>query len=129
MPDDDRKSELIVDLARTRVDLTRHAHGMRHAMDFGARFRAHFQRNGMAWMAAAVLLGLLVTRIPGRKKTVVVTKPWRKAEPTAETQAVKAGLLITGLKLAFDVLRPVLMKYVTRRLMGYAGTRFGFRGQ
>lgn len=117
MADDPRKSELIAELARSRGELTRHARAAGRELDVAARLKASFQRHRLPWIAGAALLGLLLTRFPRRRRSTPRT--WRKPPP--EAKAVKAGLLVTALKFAFDIARPALTKWVASRVAQYAG--------
>jgi hypothetical protein len=119
MADDSRKLELIADLARARGELTAHTRAVRRELDVPARLKSSFRRHGLVWLAGAGLLGLLLTRLPRRKKPV--PHAWRKPPP--EVKAAKAGLLITALKFAFDIVRPALAKWIAHQVTAYTEGR------
>jgi len=119
MADDPRKLELIADLARARRELTTQTRAVRHDLDVAARFKSSYGRHRWVWLAGAGVLGVVLTAFPRRKK--VKPRLWRK--PAPEEKAVKAGLLITALKLTFDILRPVLTKWIARRMAAYTERR------
>jgi hypothetical protein len=125
MAQDPRKSELIAELARARSEITRSSGGLRRELSVKRRLASAFRRHSMAWLAGAGLLGALLTRLPGRSKKVVVTPFSRKAG--TEEKVMKAGLLITVLKIVFDLVRPALTKWLTRRVVTYAEQRFSPR--
>ena len=119
MADESRKAELIADLARARGELTAHTRAVRRDLDVATRMKSSFRRHHLVWLAGAGLLGLLLTRRPRRKQAA--PRPWRK--PAPEAKAVKAGLLLTAMKLAFDILRPVLTKWLANQVTAYTEGR------
>lgn len=127
MADDTRKSELIADLAKARAELTARARVARRELDFAARWKASFRRHALSWLGGAGLLGLLMTWPRGRKKVVV--KPLWQRKDTPEEKVVKTGLLLTVLKITFDLFRPALTKWVTNRVTDYASAGFSKRKQ
>lgn len=119
MADEPRKSRLSAELARARGELTKHARGVRREIDVAARVKSSFQRHGLVWLGGAAVLGLLVTVLPRRKKSM--PRPWRK--PAPEVKAVKAGLIVTALKIGFDIARPALIKWIATAVSDYAEGR------
>src|SRR5277367_5933858 len=125
MAEDERKAELIAELARSRSQITGNWSGLRGDLDIVTRTRQSFSRHPAIWIGGAVLLGLFIARLPpGRKKATPVAR--KKAEPTVE-KVEKAGLLLAGLKFAFNLARPALIAWVTRRAAAYfdEGNRHG----
>jgi len=120
MADDERKAELTADLARSRTQLTGNWHGLRHDLNVAARARRAFSRHPAVWIGGAVLLGLLIARLPLRRKKASI--PRKKAEATVE-KVEKAGLLLVALKFAFNLARPALTAWVTRRAAEYFDER------
>jgi hypothetical protein len=113
MAEDERKVELSATLARSRTRITDNVHALGRDLDFVSRARRAFKTHPAVWIGGAVLIGLIISRVPlGRKKVV---KPGKKAEPTYE-KVEKAGLLLGALKIAFDIAKPTLMGWATRRV-------------
>ena len=123
MAQESRKSQLIAELARARHGVSANVHGLRR--DVVHRLGAAYRRHSIAWISGAGLLGFVLARFPARTKKAALSPRGRK--PGAEGKVVKAGLLITVLKIAFDLTRPVLTKWLTRRVVSYAADRFGPR--
>lgn len=124
MAQDSRKAELIAELARSRALGTESLHGVRGDLDFKHRLESAFRRHSIAWIVGACLAGLVLAKIPARRRKVKVkVKHRNEAEP--ENVAIKTGLLLTVGKLVFDVARPALTKWVSRRVSDYASDRFG----
>jgi hypothetical protein len=108
---EDRKAELIAELARARRQLDVSGKNVRHALDVPARVRSNFQKHALAWVGGAVLVGVLIAKLPRRSQK----KPRDDGKNGALPKAGAAGLLVAGGKIAFDVLRPVLVKWLANR--------------
>lgn len=122
MAQDERKAELTAKLALSRTQITEQARLLGHDLDWRTRSRRAFSRHPAVWIGAAALIGLVIARFPLRRKAPA---PHRKsAEPVIE-KAEKAGLLLTALKIGFDLARPALTKWVTRWVMDYFARRAG----
>jgi hypothetical protein len=124
MAEDERKAELTAELARSRGHITRNVHALGRDLDFATRARRAFKRHPAVWIGGAILIGLFIARIPLRRKAPTAA-PLRKAEPAVE-KVEKAGLVLGALKVAFDIARPTLIGWATRRMADYFET--GSRG-
>ena len=122
MAEDERKAKLTAELARARTQITGNVRGLRHDLDFPTRARRSFARHPAVWIGGTVLLGLCLARLPlWRKKAATPTRR-KKAEPTIE-KVEKAGLLLAGLRFAFNLARPALTAWLTRRATEYFEAR------
>ncbi|HSI15594.1 MAG TPA: hypothetical protein VK961_26345 [Chthoniobacter sp.] len=132
MAEDERKAELTATLARSRVQITDNAHALGRDLDFVSRARRAFKTHPAVWIGGAVVIGLLISRLPlGRNKvTVVAPRKGKKHEETVD-KVEKAGLLLGALKIAFDLAKPTLMGWATRKMADYfeAGNRRGPSGR
>ncbi len=127
MAQDPRKSELVATLAEARRGISSNVRGLGDDLNVVRRIETAFQRHRIVWLAGAGLLGFLVARLPaGRKKVVVVR---RGPQTDAGEKVIKAGLLVTTLKIAFNLARPALTKWVASRVAAYADERFGHDGR
>ena len=113
---EDRKNALIRDLARSRSELSAHAHGASAHLNPGAKIHAGFVRHRFAWMGAAGLFGLVLSKIGSRQKKITFSKRGEKQV----AKAGAAGLLLGVLKIAFDLLRPTLTTWATKRVSALA---------
>jgi hypothetical protein len=118
MAHDARKAELIAALDRARSRLAANAHALRADVNPLARVQRSFRRNGFAWVGGATLLGVLLAKIPARTKTVTVDPRGRKLRDTPK--AASAGLLLGVLKIAFDLGKPWIAGWLSRRAASYA---------
>jgi hypothetical protein len=117
MAEDDRKTELIAELARARSHLAINAQALRHDLDFPTRARNAFKRSPLPWLGGAAVVGLLVAKLPRRTKKVTVV---RKGSEAVAEKAGKLGLALGALKIAFDFARPALTAWVTKRVTEYS---------
>jgi hypothetical protein len=108
---EDRKAELIAELARARRQLDVSGNNVRHALDVPARVRSNFQKHALVWVGGAVLVGVLIAKFPRRSRKESAGQGKNSALPKAGA----AGLLLATGKIAFDVLRPVLVKWLANR--------------
>jgi len=119
MAEDERKAELIAALAQSRTHITGNVHALGHDLNFVARARRAFKTHPAVWIGGAVILGLVISRLPLRRKAPSpAPHKKRSVEPTIE-KVEKAGLLLGALKIAFDIARPTLIGWATRRVASY----------
>ena len=113
---DDRKAELRAELERARSRASAFRQQIESRPSVTSKAKSTISRNRVPWLIGAVLLGLIVAKLPPRTKKVPVS-PWsrKKVEAPLE-QAGKAGFLLAILKIAIDVTKPVLMAWATKRL-------------
>ncbi|MEP6669581.1 MAG: hypothetical protein ABJF10_10540 [Chthoniobacter sp.] len=127
MAEDEHKAELVDALAHSRAHITGNALALGRDLDFVSRARRAFKTHPAVWIGGAVLLGLVISRLPLRRKApAAAPRKGKNAEPTIE-KVEKAGLLLGALKIAFDIARPTIMGWATRRVAEYfeAGNRGG----
>jgi hypothetical protein len=75
------KAALLAEIAAARARLVETGEGLRaafedvrHKLDVPTRAKESFQENKPAWIGGAALVGLLLSKIPARKKTVLVER-------------------------------------------------------
>jgi ferric-dicitrate binding protein FerR (iron transport regulator) len=115
--------ELEQEIADSRDRLARDLTGLRYELDFPRKLRKSFQNHAGLWISAAVLTGVVLTaRAIPRKKIVYTTsgKAGRKNGPEQRKGLLQAGLVMGGLRFAAVLLRPVVVRFVTRKLGDYA---------
>ena len=116
MAEDERKTELIAELASARSRISANAGGLRRDLDFSTRAKDAFKRSPLPWLGGAAFLGLLVAKFPRRTKKVTVV---RKGEKATAEKAGKLGLALGALKIGLDFARPALTAWVTKRVTDY----------
>ena len=116
MAEDERKSELTAELARARCRIGANLGALRRDLDFPARAKNAVMKHPAAWVGGATLLGVLLAKLPARKKKTVVHHDGVEAKIVS---AGKTGLLLGALKIAFDLSRPAITKWASRRVADY----------
>lgn len=87
-----------------------------HDLDFAAKLKRGVRGNPWAWYAAAGILGLLLSKIPPLRRTVVVKGPRRRSE--APREAGKAAIVLSVLKFVLDFAKPALVRWLKDRYLG-----------
>ena len=112
MADIQRKAELTAELARARSRITANLGEIRRELDFPARVKRVVLKNPTAWVGGTALIGVLLARLPARRKKATASRSGAEAQLVG---AGKAGLLLGALKIAFDLTRPALAKWARDR--------------
>lgn len=105
-------------IERSRYQLGRDLSGLRYELDIPLKIKKSFQRNTVLWVAGVVIIGLMFTVGPGRKKKIYIDAKGRKK---GKETLVEAGLLLTAMKFAASVLKPVMVSYAIQKMKGFSG--------
>jgi hypothetical protein len=125
IPGKDRAA-LKSDIALSRDRMGRELSGLRYELDFPRKFKNSFRRSPVVWASALAVLGILMAVAPARTKKVYVRPKmkWGGGEKKGEGKGLmEAGALVGVLKFAATFLRPMLVKFVTSKVSGYARNR------
>jgi type IV secretory pathway component VirB8 len=109
--------ELRAEIARSRQQVARHLRGLRHELDFLAKFRRSFREQTVSWLTAAAAVGALIALAPLRKKKVYVDA---KSGQKTKRKLIETGFALGALKIAASLVRPVIVEFVKNRLF-YSG--------
>jgi hypothetical protein len=122
MPPDD-KAELLAQIAASRARLAAAAGGLRDAgegvkrsLDVPARVSDSFRKHRPAWLGGAALLGILLSKLPARKKTVYVDRD----NGELLGKAAKAGFAWGAVKTIAGLARPLLSEIALTRFTDWA---------
>jgi hypothetical protein len=122
---EDRKAELIADLAAVRRRADRSTLAIRESLDVPARVRRSVSHNLFAWLGCAALLGVVVAKLPPRTRKVLVDQDGKRVR----SNVAKSGLLLTVATVAFNAARPLLLKIAIERLQPFIERAMGHRGE
>ena len=128
---DDRKKELSAQLDRARSRIGANRRELGEDLNAPAKLKASLSKHRFVWLGAAVLLGLLIAKLPARTKKVVVDRKGRRQADVEKVE--KASLLVAFLKIVFDLAKPFIIKYgkeyvlnvIEQRTSGRGGPRRG----
>jgi len=103
-PADQEKHAILGELSAARERLSATGDDLRRALDLPTRARKSFRRYRPAWLGGAAVVGLALSKIPARSKTVFVERATGKALGAAG----KLGAVWAVAKVAFDFARPLM---------------------
>jgi hypothetical protein len=110
--------ELRAEVEQSRERLGRDLCGLRHELDFSAKFRRSFREQTVSWITAAAAVGALIALAPMRRKKIYVdTKSSRKSQK----KLVETGFALAALKVVAGLARPVIVEFVKNRVTDFAG--------
>jgi hypothetical protein len=122
MADAARKRELIAQLDRARSRATAHQRELTEDLQVGDKLKESVNTHRGTWLGAAALIGLLISKIPPRTKTIKITAGSNGKVAKEAKQFGMAGLGLAALKWLFDLVRPLIIswgsRYVKSRLSG-----------
>jgi hypothetical protein len=110
--------ELRAEIAGSRERVRRDLCGLRHELDFPAKFRRSFREQTVSWITAAAAVGALIALAPMRKKKIYVDAKNRRKR---QKKLVETGFALAALKVVASLARPVLVELVKNRLTHFAG--------
>ena len=110
--------ELTTEIAESRERVRRDLRGLQYELDFPAKFRRSFRKQTVSWMSAAAAVGVLVALAPMRKKKIYVDA---KGARKSQKKLVETGFALAVLKIAANMVRPVIVEFLKNRLTGFAG--------
>jgi hypothetical protein len=121
---EDNKSidELRAEIAESRDRVGRDLNGLRHELDFPAKFRRSFREQTVSWITAAAAVGTLIALAPMRRKKIYVDA---KSSRKSQKKLVETGFALAALKVVAGLARPVIVEFVKNRLTDFAGKRRG----
>jgi len=115
---DQLRAEIVDSRERVRRDLC----GLRHELDFPAKFRRSFREQTVSWVTAAAAVGALIALAPMRRKKIYVDA---KTSRKSQKKLVETGFALAALKVVASLARPVIVEFVKNRLTDFAGKRRG----
>lgn len=119
MAEPDVKIELAAELERARGRLAHNFGALRQDLDVATHLKHSLSEHKTAYIGGATLLGLLLSKLPARKKKIYVDRKSKDAVKDVE----KAGIWIVLLQLIFKAFQPMLTSLVSQQLASYLKTR------
>ncbi len=123
---DTEKAALIAEIEAARASvaasgasLSEAGESLRKRFDIPGRAKKSFQKNRPAWLSGAALIGLFLSKIPARNKTVFV----EKATGTVLGAAGKLSAIWTAAKFAGGLAKPFIGEAVAKWVANRAAER------
>ena len=110
--------ELRAEIERSRERIGRDLGGLRHELDFPAKFRRSFREQTVSWITAAAAVGALIALAPMRKKKIYVDATNSRK---TKKKLVETGFALAVLKVVANLARPVIVEFVKNRLTDFGG--------
>jgi hypothetical protein len=110
--------ELRAEIAGSRERVGRDLCGLRHELDFPAKFRRSFREQTVSWISAAAAVGAVIALAPMRRKKIYVDA---KSSRKSQKKLVETGFALAALKVVASLARPVIVQFVKNRLTDFAG--------
>jgi hypothetical protein len=110
--------ELTAEIVSSRERVGRELCGLRHELDFPAKFRRSFREQTVSWITAAAAVGAVIALAPMRKKKIYVNA---KSSRKSQKKLVETGFALAALKVAASLARPVIVEFVKNRLTDFSG--------
>ena len=110
--------ELTTEIAESRERVRRDLRGLQYELNFPAKFRRSFREQTGSWLTAATAVGALIALAPMRRKKIYVDA---KGARKSQRKLVETGFALAVLKIAANMVRPVIVEFLKNRLTGFAG--------
>jgi hypothetical protein len=110
--------ELTAEIVSSRERVGRELRGLRHELDFPAKFRRSFREQTVSWITAAAAVGALIALAPMRRKKIYVDA---KTSRKTQKKLVETGFALAALKIVAGLARPVIVEFVKNRLTDFTG--------
>src|SRR4029453_433769 len=105
--------ELTAEIVSSRERVGRELRGLRHELDFPAKFRRSFREQTVSWITAAAAVGALIALAPMRKKKIYVDA---ESSRKSQKKLIETGFALAALKVVAGLARPVIVEFVKNRL-------------
>ena len=106
--------ELWKKISRSRDLVVRDVDGLRYELNFPLKFKKTFQRNTVAWVGAALAIGLCVALLRARTQKVYVGPHNKKARSPNKT-LLESGALVGLLKIGMTLLQPMIVSHFAKK--------------
>src|SRR6267378_1392219 len=110
--------ELTAEIVSSRERVGRELCGLRHELDFPAKFRRSFREQTVSWITAAGAVGAVIALAPMRRKKIYVDA---KSSRKSQKKLIETGFALAALKVVAGLARPVIVEFVKNRLTDFAG--------
>src|SRR5256714_15294813 len=110
--------KLTAEIVSSRERVGRELRGLRHELDFPAKFRRSFREQTVFWITAAAAVGALIALAPMRRKKIYVDA---KSSRKSQKKLVETGFALAALKVAAGLARPVIGEVGKNLLTGFPG--------
>ncbi len=119
MAEPESKIALAADLDRARARLGRNLGALRQDLDLPTHLKRSFEHHKIAYVGGASIFGLLLAKLPARRKKIYVERKTSERVKEAE----KAGIWLVLIQLLFKTFRPMITSLVAKQVTEYVKSR------
>lgn len=112
-------AELKSEIARSRELVARDVRGLRYDLDIPGKIRRSFREQTPLWIGAAVVVGMLLIVMAGRKKKVYIDAGTGRH---SKNKVVQAGFALGAARIAASLLKPMIANFIVKKFGDYAGS-------
>ena len=124
MAETNEKLKLLMARAEnSRREIANATTSLKHAANVPQRVQTSIRGNIATWLGSAALIGVVLAKLPARKKKVYINSK------TGKKTIEKKGLLVVLLGLVFQAVRPFLQKMVLEQAHLMADKHLANRSQ
>ena len=106
------KRAIVAELAAARARLSATGDALRRSLDVPARAKESFKRHRPAWLGGAAIAGFVLSKLPSRKKTIIVERVTGKVLGAAG----KLGAIFSAAKFAINFAGPLVSELAGGRI-------------
>src|SRR5438874_2530147 len=118
--------ELTAEIVSSRERVGRELRGLRHQLDFPAKFRRSFREQTVSWITAAAAVGALIALAPMRRKKIYVDA---KSSRKSQKKLVETGFALAALKVAAALAEPVVPDVYKNELNTRGDSDFAYENE
>ena len=107
--------ELKAEIALSREQVRRNLRGLRYELDFPQKIRRSFRHEPLPWIATAAAVGIFIVLMSVRRKKVYIDS---KSAAKPQNKFLAMGLTLGALRVASSLLRPVIINFLEKKLVG-----------
>ena len=112
-------SELKEVIARSRAEIARDLRGLRYELDFPRKIRRSVQTQTLLWIGGAIAIGAVLTLLSRGKKKIYVDS---RSSAKSQSKLLTVGVALSALRFASDLVKPMIMRFVERKMGSYASS-------
>ena len=121
-PGSETPVELRQKISRSRELVVRDMDGLRYELNFPLKFKKAFQRHTVAWVGAALAVGLLIALLRARPHKVYVGGGGKKVRSPDKT-LLQSGAVMGLLKIGMTLLQPMIVSHFAKKGAKKGGER------
>ncbi|HEX8372867.1 MAG TPA: hypothetical protein VF585_08815 [Chthoniobacterales bacterium] len=125
-PNTHRLEVLAQRAAASRVALSNAGKRLATASNVSQRVETSIRTNRAAWLGSAAFLGILLAKLPARKKKVYINA--NTNTKIVEKPKASGGIMVALLGIAFQTAKPYIQKYLSQKARGMADRHLAKRG-